>query len=42
MADRFGLARSITAGGFICVAGVVASVRMLPQFWRYRVTPALR
>lgn len=42
MADRFGLARSITAGGLICVAGVVASVRLLPQFWRYRATPAPR
>jgi MFS family permease len=36
MAERFGLARSITAGGIICVAGVIACVPVLPGFWRYR------
>jgi len=36
MAERFGLARSITAGGIICVAGVIACVPLLPGFWRYR------
>jgi MFS family permease len=36
MAERFGLARSITAGGIICVAGVIACVPFLPGFWRYR------
>jgi MFS family permease len=41
MAERFGLARSITAGGMLCVIGVGACVPLLPEFWRYR-TPALR
>jgi MFS family permease len=36
MAERFGLARSITWGGIMCVAGVVACVPILPAFWRYR------
>ena len=36
MAERFGLARSIIAGGMICVAGVAACVPLLPAFWRYR------
>jgi MFS family permease len=36
MAERFGLARSIIWGGFVCVAGVVACVPLLPAFWRYR------
>jgi hypothetical protein len=36
MAERFGLARSITAGGIVCVVGVVACVPLLPEFWRYR------
>ena len=36
MAERFGLARSITWGGLLCVAGVVACVPILPAFWRYR------
>lgn len=35
-AERFGLARSITWGGLICVAGVLACVPLLPAFWRYR------
>jgi len=38
MAERFGLARSIIWGGFVCVAGVVACVPLLPAFWRYRKT----
>jgi MFS family permease len=37
-AERFGLARSITAGGIICVAGVLACIPLLPAFWRYRRT----
>jgi MFS family permease len=36
MAERFGLARSIIAGGIICVAGVAACVPALPAFWKYR------
>ena len=36
MAERFGLARSITWGGLACVAGVMACVPILPAFWRYR------
>ena len=36
MAERFGLARSITAGGVLCVVGVAACVPILPAFWRYR------
>ncbi len=35
-AERFGLARSITWGGILCVAGVAATVPILPAFWRYR------
>jgi MFS family permease len=35
-AERFGIARSITWGGLLCVAGVVACVPLLPAFWRYR------
>jgi MFS family permease len=40
MAERFGLARSITWGGMLCVAGVVACVPSLPAFWRYRRSAA--
>jgi hypothetical protein len=36
MAQRFGVARSITWGGLVCVGGVVASIGVLPAFWRYR------
>jgi MFS family permease len=36
MAERFGLARSITWGGLMCVGGVVACVPLLPAFWRHR------
>jgi hypothetical protein len=36
MAERFGLARSITWGGVACVACVVACLPLLPAFWRYR------
>jgi MFS family permease len=36
MAERFGLARSITWGGIVCVVCVVACVPTLPAFWRYR------
>lgn len=39
-AERFGLGRSITMGGFICVAAVLACIPLLPAFWRYRNTPA--
>jgi MFS family permease len=41
MAQRFGLARSITWGGLVCVAGVVASIPLLPAFWRHRRTQDL-
>jgi MFS family permease len=40
MAERFGLARSITWGGLLCIAGVVACVPALPAFWRYRKSDA--
>jgi hypothetical protein len=40
MAERFGLARAITWGGLLCVAGVLATVPLLPAFWRYRKAPA--
>jgi len=40
MAQRFGLARSITWGGLMCIAGVAACVPILPAFWRYRKTEA--
>ena len=36
MAERFGLARSITWGGAICVGGVAVCGLLLPSFWRYR------
>jgi MFS family permease len=36
MAERFGLGPSITWGGFICVAAVLACVPALPAFWRHR------
>ncbi|CAN5634180.1 MFS transporter [soil metagenome] len=36
MAERFGLARSITWGGLLCVAGAAACIPSLPKFWRYR------
>jgi MFS family permease len=36
MAQRFGLGRSITWGGMLCVAGVALCVPILPAFWRYR------
>jgi MFS family permease len=38
MAERFGLARSITWGGLVCVVGVLACVPLLPAFWRYKRT----
>jgi hypothetical protein len=34
--SALGFARSITRGGLLCVAGVVACVPTLPAFWRYR------
>lgn len=40
MAERFGLARAITWGGFACVAGVLACVPLLPGFWKYRAERA--
>lgn len=43
MAERFGLARSITWGGAVCVACVALCIPLLPGFWRYRkpaITPA--
>ncbi len=39
MAERFGLARSITWGGMMCVVGVLACVPLLPAFWRHRKEP---
>ena len=36
MAQRFGIATSIMWGGLLCVAGVAASVPILPAFWRHR------
>jgi MFS family permease len=36
MAERFGIARSITWGGAMCVTCVLALVPVLPAFWRYR------
>jgi MFS family permease len=36
MAERFGLARSISWGGLLCVAGVALCVPILPAFWRHR------
>jgi MFS family permease len=36
MAERFGLARSITWGGLVCVACVALCVPILPGFWRHR------
>lgn len=36
MAQRFGLARSVIAGGIVCVVGVAACGPLLPGFWRYR------
>lgn len=42
MAERFGLARSITWGGLVCVAGVAACVPILPAFWRYRRAETVR
>jgi MFS family permease len=40
MAERFGLTRSIAWGGFMCVAGVLACVPILPAFWRHRKSEA--
>ncbi len=40
MAERLGLARSITWGGVVCVVGVLACVPLLPAFWRYRKAQA--
>ncbi|HET7132126.1 MAG TPA: MFS transporter [Gammaproteobacteria bacterium] len=39
-AERFGLARSIVAGGVVCTLCVAACVPLLPAFWRYRKTMA--
>lgn len=36
MAQHLGLARSIAWGGLICVVGVLATIPLLPAFWRYR------
>lgn len=36
MAEAGGLALSITAGGLVCTAGVVACALLLPAFWSYR------
>ena len=40
MAERFGIAQSITWGGLLCVAGVLACRPILPAFWRFRKTDA--
>lgn len=36
MAEAGGTALSITVGGFVCTAGVVACAFLLPAFWNYR------
>lgn len=36
MAERLGLARAITLGGMVCVAGVLLCIPVLPAFWRDR------
>ena len=36
MAERFGLARSIIWGGYLCVGCVLACVPLLPAFWRHK------
>lgn len=41
MAEQMGLARSIFAGGVICVVGVALCVPALPAFWRYRRSAVL-
>lgn len=40
MADAWGVAPAIWAGGAICLAGVVATGFLLPRFWAYRSAPA--
>ena len=35
VADRWGVRRSITSGGLLCVLGVVATTAWLRDFWRY-------
>jgi MFS family permease len=40
MAERLGVAPSITWGGVACVTGVLLCIPLLPQFWRYRRPPA--
>jgi MFS family permease len=39
MAERFGLARSITWGGLACVGLVLACIPVLPGFWRQERSP---
>jgi MFS family permease len=41
MAEQMGLARSIVAGGIICVMGVAVCAPALPKFWRYRKSAVL-
>jgi MFS family permease len=36
MAQQMGLARSIIAGGLLCVGSIAACAMSLPVFWRYR------
>jgi MFS family permease len=36
MAAAIGLKASISVGGFLCVAGVLACIPFLPAFWKYR------
>ncbi len=36
MADAWGVAPAIWAGGLVCLAGVVATGFLLPRFWAYR------
>ncbi len=36
MAERFGLARSISWGGLVCVGCVLACIPLLPAFWQHQ------
>jgi MFS family permease len=36
LASAWGLEASIVSGGFLCVAGVLVCIPLLPGFWKYR------
>jgi len=42
IASRFSVGFSIVSGGWICLAGVLLCIPLLPAFWRYRPSPAAR